>query len=519
MLTLPSLLCATAQFHGQRIAIRQDDSNWTWSEYIASVARTAGALRALGLAAGSRFGILGRNCVTQAQLLLAGYWAGVVPVPLNFRLAPMEIRQMLEDAHCEVVFVDNAFAHLLDDAQLAPWKASAVGMPIDGDVPLLSIDALIDAASSIPVYDVREDDEALVLYTGGTTGQSKGVSLSHRNIVLNAMQVARPMNVDENDVYLHVSPMFHSTDLKATVVSLFGGGHAYLHQFSVDGVLAAVERHRVTILSLVPTMIARMLREGRFDAYDLRSLRLVSYGTSPMDEGVLREAMRVFRGVGFHQAYGLTETSPLLAILDEASHRRGLDERPDLLRAAGRPLPGVDMRFLGDDGAEVAHGEPGEIVVRGPQVSCGYINSVAATRDAFRQGWFHTGDIGRVDEEGYLHVLGRKKELVITGGENVYTREVERVLEQHAQVAEAAVVGVPDAQYGEALLAAIVPNGMPPQPDELIGFCRGQLGGYKIPRRYVFLDRLPRTAVGKVRKHDIVVRYLEQQQQQEEASS
>nr|WP_246294724.1 AMP-binding protein [Schlegelella koreensis] len=509
-MTLANLLRATAQSHGHRVAIRMDDAIWTWDEYLERIARTGSMLRGLGLTPGRRFGILARNSVPQAQLLNAGYWAGVVPVPLNFRLAAPEIAQMLDDAHCDVVFVDNALAAMLDAPALARWRERAVMLPVDAPAApgWLAFDALVADAGPMPAHESHEDDDAIVLFTGGTTGRSKGVRLTHRNVVSNALQLARVMEVDENDVYLHVSPMFHSTDLKATVVTMYGGGHTYLSDFSVEGVLRAAARHRVTILSLVPTMIVRVLREGRLAEHDLSSVRLVSYGTSPIDEGVLREAMRAFAGVGFHQCYGLTETSPLLAILDQASHRLALADRPELLRAAGRPLPGVDMRFVDDHGREVGRGEAGEIVVRGPQVSRGYLNAPEENAKAFKGGWFHTGDIGRIDADGYLHVLGRRKEMVITGGENVYTREVECVLEDHPAVAEVAVVGVPDPQYGEALLAVIVPSGAAPAPEAMIAFCRGRLGGFKIPRRYQFVAQLPRTQLGKVRKNDLVQAYL-----------
>jgi long-chain acyl-CoA synthetase len=515
--TLATLLRATAQAHGQRTAIRQDSGDWTWDEYVERIARTAAALRQLGLQPGERFGILARNSVPHARLLNAGYWCGAVPVPLNFRLAPVEIAQMLDDAHCATVFVDDAFVSLLESPALAPWRQRAIVLPVTGPAPqgcAALDDAAIGQLPPLPLQEAHEDDAAIVLFTGGTTGRAKGVRLTHRNVVANALQLARVMAPTEDDCYLHVSPMFHSTDLKATVVTMFGGSHAYLTEFSVDGVLAAAERHRVSILSLVPTMVVRVLREGRLEAHDLSRVRLLSYGTSPIDEGVLREAMQRFRGVGFHQCYGLTESAPLLAVLDEAAHRRALDPdsgRPDLLRAAGRALPGVEIRLLDEHGREVAKGGAGEIVVRGPQVSAGYINAADESRAAFRGGWFHTGDIGRIDSEGYLHVLGRRKEMVITGGENVYTREVERVLEQHPAIAEVAVVGVPDAQYGEALLAALViePGAQAPSSDALIAFCRGQLGGYKIPRRYLVMEKLPRTQVGKVRKHEVVQAWTE----------
>jgi long-chain acyl-CoA synthetase len=512
LLTLSNLLRATAQSHGKRVAIRDGAGNLTWEEYLARIQRTAGMLRNLGLEPGDRFAILCRNCVLQAQLLNGGYWSGIVPVPLNFRLSPAEIAQLLEDAQCQVLMIDNAFVHLLDQPLLAKWRENVNVIPVDGvDARFPSVDVRIARANPVPAHEVREDDDAILLYTGGTTGRGKGVRLSHRNVVSNALQLSRVMNAGENDVYLHVSPMFHSTDLKATVVTMFGGGHVYLKEFSTAGVLEAVQRDRVTILSLVPTMIVRMLQEGKLDQYDLSTLRLISYGTSPIGAGVLRAAMQAFPQAGFHQCYGLTETSPLLALLDETSHRRALGDKPELLRAAGRPLPGVDMRFLANDGSELANGEVGEIVVRGPQIAKGYWNRPDDNASAFRDGWFHTGDIGRIDDEGHLFVLDRKKDMVITGGENVYTREVESVLQQHPDIEDVAVVGVPDEKYGEALLAAIVlrDGKAETSADALIAFCRGQLGGYKIPRRFMFVEQLPRTSMGKVRKQDLIDRHLQ----------
>lgn len=504
MLTLPALLQSTALAHGHRVALREDHGTTTWDGYVGRIARTATLLREWGLEPGDRFGLLCRNSVLQAQLLNAGYWAGVVPVPLNFRLAPAEIADLLGDADCKRLMIDRGLLGLLDHPPLTSRGGDAVVLDIDGVTDNLR--ARIDALSPATPHAVDERDDALLLHTGGTTGRSKGVRLSHRNVLTNALQLACVMRPTEDDVYLHVSPMFHSTDLKATVVTMFGGGHVYLKEFSAAGVLDAVQRHHITILSLVPTMIVRLLGEGVLEGRDLSSLRLISYGTSPMDEGVLRHAMAAFGNVGFHQCYGLTETAPLLAVLDEAAHRRALVGHPALLRAAGRPLPAVAMRFIDENEHDVPKGSAGELIVRGPQVTEGYLNRPEENAQAFRDGWFHTGDIARVDDDGYLHMLGRKKEMVITGGENVYTREVERVLEQHPSVREVAVVGVPDAQYGEALLGVIVLEDAAagePTAGELIAFCRTQLGGFKIPRQYRFVTELPRTSLGKVRKHEL----------------
>lgn len=506
MSTLATMLKSTGQVFGQRPAIIDASGNLNWAQYVERIAKTAGALRGLGLKPGQRIATLCRNSVLHGQLLYGGYWAGVVPVILNFRLSPAEIAGLLNDAECELLFIDNAYLHLLEQEAFAHWRDRVVLMPVDSIVAgMRSFPALVGAAQALPCHQAHEDDDALMLYTGGTTGLGKGVRLSHRNVLTNAVQLARVMKPDEYDIYLHVSPMFHSTDLKATVVTMYGGAHIYHKEFKVDALLNAVEKQGVSILSIVPTMIVRVLQEGDLARRDLSALRLISYGTSPIGEGTLRAAMQAFPGVGFHQCYGLTECSPLLALLDEAAHRRSLQDKPSLLRAAGRPFPNLEMRFVDDAGKDVPAGEPGEVIVRGPQVSKGYWKRDADNAAAYRNGWFYTGDIGVLDEDGYLFILDRKKDMVITGGENVYTREVESVLQLFPGIAEAAVVGVPDAQYGEALLAAVVMGeGMAaPAPAQLIDFCRAHLGGYKIPRRYIFLPALPRTPMGKVKKNEI----------------
>lgn len=506
MLTLPSMLSRTARLHGARTAILDGERNFTWREFADRVARAAGMLRALGLGAGDRFGILGRNSFRFAELNNAGYWMGAVPVPINYRLAPPEIGGVLADAECRLLAIDTRFRALLEAQELAGWggKVVWIGPPSTGaEEP--RYDALLANAEPSPPHECDEDDDAVLMYTGGTTGRGKGVRLSHRNIVCNAFQLSQVMNVRADDVYLHSSPMFHSTDLKSTVFTMLGAAHTYLAEFSPGNVLEAIERHRVTVASLVPTMVIRTLQDEAFGRHDISSLRLLSYGTSPMAVEWIRRAMESFAGVALHQCYGLTETSPILSVLDEDDHRRAIASGDQArLRAAGRPLAGVDLRIVADDGRELSAGEAGEIVVRGPNVAKGYHNRPEENQATFRDGWLYTGDVGRVDEEGYLYVLDRKKEMVLTGGENVYTSEVEAVLHQHPGVQEAAVIGVPDPEYGEALYAVIVPvPGDTLGKDDIIAHCRGKIGGYKIPRRIAFVDDLPKSTMGKVLKSEL----------------
>ena len=505
MLTMPSLLQRTFRMYGANTAIRDSEGDLNWADYVGRIARAAGMLRSLGLRPGERYAILCRNCVRQAELIYAGYWMGAIPVPVNYRLAPAEIALVLEDAGCRHIAVEDVYARLLDQPQLEGWRSRALCVAAGRTgIALPHYDELKAAALAAEPHDPAEDDEAILLYTGGTTGRGKGVRITHRNIASNALQLARAMSVGESDLYLHVSPMFHSTDLKATALSMMGGAHAYLPEFSPANVLSAIARHRVTIASLVPAMVIRILQDPESGRYDLRSLRLISYGTSPMAAEWIRRTMDAFPGVDLHQCYGLTETSPVLAILDQGDHRRALDGREDLLRAAGRALPGVDIRILDDRGRDVPPGESGEVVTRGPQIALGYHNRPSENAQVFRDGWFHTGDIGRIDDEGYLFVLDRKKDVVVTGGENVYTSEVEAAIYQHPGVHEVAVIGVPDEHYGEALFAVIVPApGHTLSADEMITHCRARIGGFKIPRRMAFVDALPKSAMGKIMKQDL----------------
>ena len=514
MLTMPLLLQQTALLYGANAAIRDSEGHFDWTTYLERIARAAGMLRALGLAPGNRFAILSRNSVRYAELLYAAYWLGAVPVPLNFRLAPAELVLLLEDADCRLLAIEDGFTGLLAQPPLDAWRSrafrlgpaapedAAATLPSYGALP--GYDALRDAARAIEAHNPAEDDNAILLYTGGTTGRGKGVRITHRNIVSNAQQLARTMSVKSADSYLHVSPMFHSTDLKATAVSMLGGSHVYLPEFSPHGVLEAIERYRITIGSLVPTMIMRILQDAAFGWFNIQSLRLISYGTSPMSAACIRRTMEGFPGVDMQQVYGLTETSPVLSILDEVDHRRALAGRADLLHAAGRPLPGVELRILDDAGNAVAEGGSGEIVIRGPQLAAGYHNRPRETAEVFRDGWFHTGDVGRVDAEGYLFVLDRKKDMVVTGGENVYTSEVEAAIYAHPGVHEVAVIGLPDERFGEALCAVIVPApGCSLTPEEIIEHCRAHIGGYKIPRRIEFVAALPKSAMGKVLKQNL----------------
>ncbi len=511
MLTLTSMLARTVRLYGDRNAVLGPESRLTWTELADRIARAAGVLGSLGVERGERYGLVCRNTARHAELIHAGYWIGAVPVPINYRLAPPEIAYVLDNAECRLLVVEADFAELLASSELRPWTGRTLlvaGRGTDGGEPCY--EALLEQAQPATMHEAAEGADALLVYTGGTTGRAKGVRLSHRNIVSNALQLGFELAPRGDDVYLHVAPLFHSADLLATPYSIAGAAHLFLPRFSPRAVLEAIQIYGVTVTMMTPTMLIMTMQEPDIGRYDLSSLRRLIYGSSPMAVEWIGKMLARFEGVEIVQAYGLTETSPILTLLHMAEHRRAVEGgEHELLKSAGRSVPGVDLRIADEAGKGLQPGEVGEVIVRGPNVATGYLKRPEATEAAFRDGWLYTGDLGRSDERGYLYLLDRKKDLVITGGEMVFSSEVEAVLYQNPKVQECAVIGVPDDTYGEALLAAVVAApGEALSGEELIAHCRDKIGGYKIPRRYVFLDELPKSAMDKVLKTELRRAYV-----------
>ncbi len=492
MLTLPAALERARGQFARRPAIIDGACTWTWAEHMERVVRVAGVLQPLGLRRGERFGILSRNTPQQCELFHAAYWTGIVPVPINLRLAGPEMAFVLRDAGCSVVLVEPAVAALMDRPELAPWKERAVILDKE-------YESRVEGAAPAKRCEVTEDEDAILLYTGGTTGRGKGVRLTHRNIVANGLQVGLALGIRTDDIYLHVAPMFHSADLLSTAVTLAGGAHAYLPEFNPEAWLSAVQRTRATFTMLAPTMLILVLQRPDLASFDLSSLRIQVYGSAPMAEKWVRAALAALTGAQVVQGYGLTETAPILTFLSHADHQLALAGNEKILASAGKALPGVELRI--EEGS-------GEILARGPNVTPGYLGLAEADAETFRGGWFHTGDVGRLDEDGFLYLLDRKKDVIVTGGENVYSSEVEAALFKHAGVAEAAVIGVPDELYGESVFAAVVARpGASLDGAELSAHCRKLIGGYKIPRKFAFVDSLPKSALGKVLKAELRKRY------------
>ena len=506
MLTMADLLERAARRYGNRIAIIDGEWKKTWSEYVDRIARAAGVLTSMGIGAGDRFGIISHNSYRHAELINAGYWMGAVPVPVNYRLAPPEIRYLLEDADCRMLAVEDAFLGLLETEELTPWRNRVLYLSLEkADVDLQQYEILMEDAAPVSMHNSAQDDDAILLYTGGTTGRCKGVRLSHANIIANAMQIGLAISARETDRFLHVMPMFHSADLFGTIFTVVGGVHVYINKFSSVDMLRAVHEHRITVLSLTPTVIILTLQEEDFNRFDCSSIRLIMYGSAPMPLKWIKRAMEKIPGAGFQQSFGLTETSPFLTTLTPEEHEHAIaTDNYDLLRSVGKPLMHVDLRILDEQDNELPVGETGEIAVRGPNVSKGYLGLPEQNATTFRGGWFHTGDIGQLDEEYNLYIKDRAKDMIITGSENVYSSEVEAVLYEHPAIKEAVVVGVPDEKWGEAVFAVIVPApGHSLTENEVIKHCRKYIGGYKIPRRMTFVAELPKNAMGKIMKAEL----------------
>ncbi len=475
----------------------------TWAECLARVARLAGALHALGVGPGDRVAMLSLNSDRYHEYLFAVPWAGGVVTPVNIRWSPAEIAFSLEDAGATILLVDDTFVPAVPAVRAAAPVVRTVVHCGDGDLPegMVSFEALV--AGHEPVPDARRGgaEPYGVYYTGGTTGTPKGVVLSHANLLASALGTAASGSfMTPGGRLLHAAPMFHLADGAAWVArNVVGGTHVIVPMFTPAGVADAMARHEVTDVLLVPTMIQMLVDAPEAAEADLTHLRNLIYGASPISEAVLERAAKRLPAAEFTQAYGMTELSPVATLLSPADH--AVDR---LRRSAGRAAPHSEVRIVDEEDREVPRGTVGEIVCRGPHVMLGYWNRPEETLTALRGGWMHTGDGGRMDDEGYVYVVDRIKDMIVSGGENVYSVEVENALAKHPDVASCAVIGVPDDEWGERVHAVVVPAaGAAPSADALREHVKGLIAGYKAPRTVELRDALPISGAGKILKREL----------------
>lgn len=475
----------------------------TWGEVGARVPRMAAGLRALGLQRGDRLAVLAFNSDNYIELFFAAAWADLVLVPLNTRWAIPENIYSLKDAGCRALVVDDGFAPQVKDL-LEGWRMDHVVHMGDQPTPegMQGYESMI--ASAAPMADECGRDDALcgIYYTGGTTGHPKGVMLSHKNIIAASINWIATLHFSDQTNYMHSAGLFHLAGASpAFALTMAGGTHVCLPKFEARLAFEAIQTHKVNYVLFVPTMINMMLNHPDFDRYDLTSVRHCEYGASPIPDAVLATAIQKLPSWEFIQGYGMTETAALTVSLPWRFHFDG-DHGPHKRQSAGRAAYGVDVKVVDNDGTELPRRTPGEIAVRGPQVMLGYWNKPEATAAAIRNGWMHTGDGAWMDDEGFIYIVDRVKDMIISGGENIYSREVENAVHAHPAVRECAVIGVPDEKWGEAVMAVVaLKDGQQASEQDIIDHCHSLIANYKCPRKVEFREALPLSGAGKIMKN------------------
>lgn len=504
---ITSMIRRAAQINPNGIATIFEERQQSWSEMLDRVARLAGALQALGMKPGDRVALLSLNSDRFIEYYFAVVWGGGAMMPMNIRWAAAECAYALNDAGAEILIVDDAFKGLGD--QIKPQVPGLHTLIYAGDAAtpdgMVNYEEILTAATPAADAGRAGDDLAGVFYTGGTTGFPKGVMLSHTNFFVGGVSNAHEINMQEGTVYLHAAPMFHIADLVFFSATTFmGGTHVVIPMFTPDGTLAAIEKHRPSQILLVPVMLQMVLQSDKFAQTDVSSLKEITYGASPITEAVLIQAFKAFPNASFIQAFGQTELSPIATVLPADYH---VLEGPKSgkLRSAGRPTRICEIRIVDEYHAEVARGDVGQIAVKGPNAMLGYWNKPEATAETIIDGWVMTGDAGYIDEDGFIFLMDRVKDMIVSGGENVYSAEVENALGQHPDIATSAVIGIPSEQWGESVHAIVILHpGAELSAEDVQAFCHTLIAGYKCPRSVEFrTDPFPLSGANKVLKTEL----------------
>jgi acyl-CoA synthetase (AMP-forming)/AMP-acid ligase II len=486
VLTLADPIEHARQCFGERLAVVDGGHEFTYTALADRCARLADGLRVLGVRTGDRVALLSGNGHRYLEAFFGLPAAGIVLVPLNTRLAPTELAHIVQHSGARVLLTDR------DPGLLAAMVEHVVSIPDEYEV-------LVGKGCSTRLEPPSPHDVAALFYTGGTTGAPKGVMLTHGNLVANAFNKILACSLHEGDVFLGAPAMFHVAGIAPlTGLAWLGGTTVTVATFDPAACLDLIAQHRVTIFLPVPTMLAALVAEQRRDPRDISSLRMLGHAGSPIATELIRQAHEVFPDAELAQFYGATETSSVVTRLRHEERMLGTD----LIGSCGQAAVGVAIRTVRPDGTDCAVGEVGEVLARSNAVTVGYWNNEPATAEAIRDGWYHTGDLGYLNDRRYLFIVDRAKDMIVTGGENVYSVEVEDVLYRHPAVAEAAVFGVPDETWGEAVRAVVVLHTADAvTAEELRAHCRGLTAGFKVPKRIeISAEPLPKSGPGKILK-------------------
>ena len=488
-----------------RPAIVDGDVCHTFEQLGRRVDALVGGLKAKGVTQGDRVAILDVNSSTYAEAYYACAQAGMVLVPLNSRLAAPELRYILNDAGATALLVSDAFFSTLESLRDSLPTVEHVLAYGKGPLPGRALDYEAVAKSAQPegaCATVDLGDVAQIYYTSGTTGEPKGVCLTYRNMIASAFDSLIGLGLNDKDIWLHGAPMFHLVDAWSIwAMPLIGAPQVTLH-YTPEDFMRTVQATRATATGLPPTLISMMANHPKIGQYDLGSLRMIMYGGSPAPLGILQRAVQAIDTTYIH-GYGITETSGITTLAHPDDFCvEGPPEKVAMTASAGRAVPLIQLAIADDNGNRLGPNQVGEVVISGPRVMDRYWNKPKATKDVLRDGWYHSGDVGYLDEQQRLFVVDRKKDMIITGGENVYSVEIENLLSTHAAVLEVAVIGVPDERWNEAVKAVVVLHeGASTSEADLLEFCRGKIAGYKIPKSVDFSkEPLPKTGPGKIAK-------------------
>ncbi len=511
---IPFILEKALSLYEDKEAVVCGKERFTYRQFADRIYRFANFLKKAGIGKGDCVAILHHNGHEFLECYFAAAQVGAILNPLNFRLSPGELAYILKDSGASLLIAAKRFeknASSLLDMETDLKQVICTGKVEQSQLPgLVGYEDILKAHNPTPppVPEMPDDDVAHLYYTSGTTGRSKGVMLSHKNVCCHALAAIAELKLTDSDKWIHVAPLFHLADAWAAfAVTWVGGKHVVVPDFEPSMVLSAIQDEKVTITNMIPTMLNMLVNTPGVETYDFSSLRAILSGGSSIAPEVVRKIMETFK-CDYIQTYGMTETSPYLTVSILKAHLNNLSpERQFFYKAkTGRPFLGVLLKVVREDGKEVSPDdkEVGEIIVKGDIVTKGYWKRPGETAKALKNGWLHTGDMAVVDREGYVNIVDRKKDMIITGGENVYSVEVENVLYTHPSVLEAAVIGVPDAKWGEAVKAVVVLKADHSAiEEEIIVHCKERIASYKAPKSVDFVSELPKTGSGKIFKKGI----------------
>jgi long-chain acyl-CoA synthetase len=508
--TVAGIIRTHAKNLSGKVALVQGDRVQTWQELYKRSSQVAQALKAAGVGSQDRVAFLDKNSIEHFEVFYGCSLLNAVSVDVNFRLAPPEVAYIVNDARAKVFVVGPDFVPVLDAiaGDLPHTKKIVV---IGGHPTHESYESWVSRYQPAdPGSDAKKGDVAFQLYSSGTTGRPKGVMLTNENF-MGILPTSRDLwAMDEHAINLIAMPLFHIGGSGWATAGQYNGCKSIIVREATDvgGLVKLIGQHRITHAFMVPALLAFTLMVPDIDKADFSSLKLIAYGASPISEQVLAASLKTFK-CNFVQVYGLTETTGVVTMLMHEDH--DVDgPKKHLLRSCGKPSMGIELKIVNEQGKELPAGEVGEIIIRSEQVMKGYWNMPEETAKAIRNGWFYTGDAGYKDKDGYVYIHDRVKDMIVSGGENVYPAEVENALMKHPAVGDVAVIGIPDDRWGEVPLAIVVrkPN-VEVTEDDIVAFGRTQLAGFKTPKKVVWADALPRNPSGKILKKDLRAPYWE----------